>query len=482
MSRPTIGLIISVGWGVRTFLQTDVLATLLDAGRVVVFTDSSMVDELHARWGDRITVEALAPFAGPQQDTTAYGPAQGRHELAFQHRSATGTRRAKQRMHQPSSRRQRLSIAARRARAALGATVDGVTRLRRAAAGAFFEHHPIVVAHYEALFRRHGVSMVLSTVAYLPIETPPMLIAKRMGLVTGCWVNSWDNLTSKGPMALAFDHYFVWSDRIEDELRQNYPESVGRPCTATGVPHFDGYALPDDPGSRDALFRRLGLDPARPMVLYAACTPFLAPHEHRIVEQLADALRGNTLLGGAVLGETLAGVPQLVVRLHPNDPGTRFEALAERPEVTLQLARTSRDTTRGMQAFLPTDDENALALDTIRHADTVINIASTITLEAAICDRPVINVAYDLGPDPEHGRRIAAFYDYDHYRTVIEHNAAHLVRTPEALIDAVRHTLADPTDQRDGRRALATLWCGPNDGAAGHRLGVALLDAAGRVP
>ncbi len=467
MTRPTIGLVISVGWGVRTFLQSEVLPTLARAARVVVLTDPSMVEDLRARWGDQVAVEALYPFAGPQHDASAYGHLQGRHELAFQQMSMTTTRRAKQQMHRPHHWRHRLSLAARRARARMSATPARVARLRQDAGRAFLDHNAEAAAHYEQLFRQHALSMVVTTVAYLPIETPPLLVARRMGLATGCWVNSWDNLSSKGPMPQAFDHYFTWSEQVTDELRRYYPESADRPCRATGVPHFDGYASPASHWCREVLCERLDLDPARPIVLYATCTPFLAPNEHLVVERLADAMSNGKI----------AGDPQLVVRLHPNDPGTRFEALEQRPGVHLQLARTSRDTTRSMQAFLPTDDENQLAINTIRHADTVINIASTITLEAAISDRPVINVAYDLGPEARHTRQIERYYRYSHYRTVLDHDAVDLARSPEALLDGVRQALADPTHRRAGRRALAHRWCGPSDSGAGERLGTALVAA-----
>jgi CDP-glycerol glycerophosphotransferase (TagB/SpsB family) len=227
--------------------------------------------------------------------------------------------------------------------------------------------------------------------------------------------------------------------------------------------------------SREELCASKGLDPARPFVLYAACTPFLAPNEHLVVERLAD-----DLAKGAVPGR-----PQLLVRLHPADPGTRFADLEERPNIALDMPGAARDgRPAGIYAFCPDAAENRRAIAMIAHADVVVNIASTISLEAAIADRPTINVAYDLAPGstqtggPDRAR-IAGYYRYDHYQTVTDSGAVRIVHDPASLTEAIRDYLAAPSLHHTERAELARLWCSapdqpPADGLAGARLGAAL--------
>ena len=238
--------------------------------------------------------------------------------------------------------------------------------------------------------------------------------------------------------------------------------------TATGVPHFDGYADPDALPSRTTLCADLGLDPQRPIVLYAACTPYLAPDEPLVVSRLADDLARHPAR------------PQLFVRLHPADPGNRFTDIATRDDLVIEVPGAARDDRpAGITAFCPDPDEARRALATVTHADAVVNIASTISLEAALADRPTINVAFDLAPGAPHAERIASYYRYDHYRTVLDCDAARLVETPAALVDAISEAIAHPDAQRAGRARLAATWCQAPDasspiGGAGARLGAAL--------
>lgn len=462
-----VALLIGAGWGVRTFLQSEALDRLRRRARVLVLAPPPLLEVLRRRYGDALELATLHPF-DPWSGAT--GPVYRRYNAHFMRTAGTVTRRFKQRRDRPRAWRPRLAAALREAEAALRAGPARLRRLRAATQRAFaagFEH----AERYRELFARHGVRLAVSTVAYLPAEAAAALAARRAGIATACWVNSWDNLTSKGPLLADFDHYLVWSARMCQELDRYYPESAGRPCTVTGAPYFDGFSRDDYAWTRAELCRRTGLDPARPIVLYGTCTPFLAPDEHRIVERLADDL--------AALGPPS---PQLLVRLHPADGGGRFGALAERPDVTLQVPGAARDgAPAGIAAFCPSDEENMLAINTVRHADAVINIASTLTLEAAIADRPAINVAYDLAPGAPSAPHIAAYYGFDHYRTVLEHGAATVARDPEALIALVRQALADPTAGREGRRALADLWCSPRRGGAGRRLGDALVSLLDRA-
>ncbi|RMH18953.1 MAG: hypothetical protein D6696_11920 [Acidobacteria bacterium] len=458
--RPRIVLLIGTGWGVRTFLQTDVLPALAERARVSVLAAAGLCDGLRRQFPDLDP----APLAAFDPHRGRFGRFYERHNHHFLWLSRTGTRRINQQLQRRQLRGRKL---ARwwilRLLAVLGASRRSLERLRRAERTAFFADYP-EAARYASLLRRLAPRLVVSTVPHVAVELPPVLVAQDLGIATAAWINSWDNLTSKGAYPAVYDHYLTWSERMLEELRRYYPESAGRPLAAVGVPHFDWYRDEAMCWSRDELCRRLDLDPGRPLVLYATATPQLAPYEHRTVARLARDL--------AALPER----PQLLVRLHPADPGTRFEGLDLGPEVRLQAPGTGAG---ALHRFCPTAEENRRLVSTIRHADVVVNLASTITLEAAICDRPTINVAYDLGPEPRWGRIIERYYDtFDHYRTVVDLGAVRLARSPRALVAALQHYLAHPESERAARRRLVELWCGEVDGGAGRRLARAIFAAA----
>lgn len=455
-AQPTIVLLVSSGWGVRTFLQTDVLPELRRRARVVVFASPDLVSPLRERLGG-IPVEPLHPF---DPKVGAYGRAYRRRNHRFLRLSSTGTRRLKQADYRRTLRGlRRLSFDLLELDARLFARREGLAAMLERERRLLLRDHP-QAAEYERRLRGHGADLVVSTLPHAHEEAPPAIVARHLGIRTAAWINSWDNLTSKPAYYTGYDHYFAWSERLRCELLQYYPEAAAGTVDVTGVPHFDWYRQPPIP--REELFAAYGFDPRRPLVLYGAATPHLAPSEHLVVERLARDLARTEA--------------QLLVRTHPGDDGGRFLDLGA--GFAMQIpGRRGRGRIDG---YCPTVEENRELVSTIHHADVVVNLASTLTLDAAVCDRPVVNVAFDPLPQGSLSRAVDKYYThYDHYRTVVEHGAVRLARSPEELSARIADYLRDPGLDREGRRRVAELWCGPLDGQAGRRLAAALL---GRIP
>lgn len=459
MMQPTIVLLVSSGWGVRSFLQTEVLPELRKLARVVLFCAPDLMPPLRERLGEEIRIEPLHPFdplAG------AYGRAYRRRNHRFFRASSTATRRLKQAYHRKTlAGRKALAFDLLELEARLFPRRDGLSREREL----LLRDYPHA-AEYERRLR--GASLVVSTLPHAHEEAPPAVVARHLGIPVAAWINSWDNLTSKPAYFTAYDHYFVWSERMRSELLRYYPESAAGTVEVTGVPHFDWYRCPSMRRSREELCAAYGFDPRRPVVLYGTATPHLAPSEHLVVQRLARDLAGAEALG----------FPQLLVRLHPGEAGGRFRGWQPGPGVALQ-----RPGARGggkLGGYCPTLEENRELVSSIVNADVVVNLASTLTLDAALCDRPAVNVAYDLSPERSHQALIDEYYShYDHYRTVVESGAVRLARSPEELMAHTAAYLRDPALEREGRKRLVDLWCGPFDGGSGRRLAAGLLARIG---
>jgi hypothetical protein len=456
----TIVLLLSAGWGIRTFLQTDVLPELRRRARIVLFASPDLMPLLQARLGADIPIEPLHPF---DPNVGAYGRAYRRRNHRFFRLSSTGSRQIKQADHRKTlSGRRRLVFDLLELEARLWPLRDGLPRERQL----LLRDHPHA-ADYEQRLRAHGADLVISTLPHAHEEAPPVLVAQHLGIPTAAWINSWDNLTSKPAYFAAYDHYFVWGERMRAELLRYYPEAAGATVDVTGVPHFDWYRCDAMRMPREELCASYGFDPRRPLVLYGTATPHLSPAEHLVVRRLARDLAEAEALG----------FPQLLVRLHPGDAGGRFRDWHPGPSVALQVpGQRGRGRLGG---YCPTLEENREFVSSIVHADVVINLASTLTLDAALCDRPVVNIAFDLSPERSFQAVIDQYYTrYDHYRTVVESGAVRLARSSEELRHHIATCLQDPGLDREARRRLVELWCGPSDGASGRRLASAILGRA----
>jgi hypothetical protein len=130
-------------------------------------------------------------------------------------------------------------------------------------------------------------------------------------------------------------------------------------------------------------------------------------------------------------------------------------------------------------AVLPTESDVQFLANLTHHCDLNVNMASTMTLDFAIHDKPVVNVAFDVGSPPPHGTPLwDYYYRFEHYRPVVELRAARFARSREELWDQVSRYLADPSLDRDGRRKLVELEAGPQIGGSLARITETLVSIA----
>jgi CDP-glycerol glycerophosphotransferase (TagB/SpsB family) len=117
----------------------------------------------------------------------------------------------------------------------------------------------------------------------------------------------------------------------------------------------------------------------------------------------------------------------------------------------------------------PKDDLGHL-VRLLRDADVVINVASTIALDAAILDRPVIGVAYDPAGELPYDQSIRRYYDWTHMANVVRAQAMQLAHSPEDLQQKIVTYLRDPVLDRAGRQRIVEQQFGKVDGASVERV------------
>jgi hypothetical protein len=297
--------------------------------------------------------------------------------------------------------------------------------------------------------RTTGCRAILFTAPEMAIVRPLAHAAQRLGLRTIAIIHSFDNLSTKGRHSIMFDAYLVWSADMKSELLHVYPEIRESNIHIAGTTHFHFYTSPRHNATRTEVSESLGLDPARPIVLYAAGPDSLLPFEVPVVERLARDLADVTLTER----------PQIVVRPHPfeRDP-ERWKALAARvPQLAWSFPWEA--SAADPSWAVPSEDDLRAFCGLVRHSDVVVNAASTMSLDAAICDRPAVCVDYCLPPFEDFSAHLHAFYDYFHYRPITRSGAVPVVRSPGELVVEVVGALRAPARRQSQRAALVRQMC-----------------------
>ena len=130
----------------------------------------------------------------------------------------------------------------------------------------------------------------------------------------------------------------------------------------------------------------------------------------------------------------------------------------------------------GLAVDVTADSQQHLA-DTLRHSDVIVNVASTIAIEAAIFDTPVVNVAFDGETESPFEQSARRYYRFTHYVNITRHGAVRVAATPDELVSARRRATSPirrstPT----ARRKVALEQCQFLDGRAAERVADTLID------
>ena len=306
---------------------------------------------------------------------------------------------------------------------------------------------------------------VLLTTGPFQFEQPGVVAAaKNLGIRTLALIPSWDNPSTKSRMVLKYDGYIVWSEQTKRDLHQFYPDTRRVPTYVVGAPQFDIFFQERFLQSRAVFCHTQGLRCELPIILFAVGSPNVVQERYGALDLAAHVAEGR-------LGDV-----QLIVRPHPIHDNANMAALFGKFGPRVSLQRTAE---AGAALTARSQDERQIVewVNTFRHADVVVNLSSTVAIDAAIFDRPVVNLDYD--PEPGQPRQALVKevnHLWTHFKPVAESGGVWLTGSAEETLEAVKTYLAHPELHREKRRWIAEYVCGYLDGRCGERMAEAIID------
>ena len=316
----------------------------------------------------------------------------------------------------------------------------------------------------EPIFARHQPTLVATASPGLIFSEIPILRAARRRSIPAAAVDlSWDNLTNKFFPARQVERLVLWNSSMRDEACTLHGYQADR-VTVAGVPQFDSY-FRGPRSSREEFCRRTGLDPARRIITLATIPHSKFPHHEVVIDRLTDAMKAGAIREPA----------DLLVRLHPRDDARRYDKYARRPHVVVEkpFRQTATRSGDGMDIDFMSENTRQLA-DTLHHSDVVLNVASTIAIEAAIFDSPVINIGFD--GQPGSNRALMEWhYGSTHFQKVVRSGAVRIAQSENELVELINMYLAAPATDAAGRRRIVAEQCEYTDGRSAERVAAALV-------
>jgi hypothetical protein len=263
---------------------------------------------------------------------------------------------------------------------------------------------------------------------------------------------------------LPYDYFLVWNQGLKDQLIEMYdwikPENV----FVTGTPQFDFHFRSEFYVGREEFCESVGADPQRPIVFYATGMANHMPGEPELVEGIADML----------LAADESVRPQLLVRVYPKDQTGRFDDLKKRrPDILFPKIEWEPEW------LTPKYEDSYALVNTLRHCAVGINVASTVSLELCMFDKPVINVGYNPPSVPEGELSYARYYEFDHYKPVVDSGAVKVARSEREMSELIFDSLDNPAKGSSERRELIRRMFGDTlDGKSSIRVAETLARLA----
>jgi glycosyltransferase involved in cell wall biosynthesis len=311
---------------------------------------------------------------------------------------------------------------------------------------------------YLALMDTHHPDLVFSTALFDPIDLNVLRAARARKVRTIGMVKQWDNLSSKCFMQIHPHRLLVQNDHVKSDAIKfsDYPSKEIIVC---GVPQFDFHADPSMIILREKFLEQLGLSPSARYVLFAGSGPETAPEECDALKETAEALRANPDTRHFAV----------VYRPHPNYSQCSTDDLG------IVVHASHKRIKQGPAGWEFELDDIRQLISVLYHSDTVINIGSTVSIEAAIFDRPVICVAFGGATEPYWNTPLS-YYDNNHYVPIVKTGGVRVVKSAEALARTVAEFRKNPSLDREHRARLVHEYVVSADGRAAERAARAVRD------
>jgi hypothetical protein len=284
--------------------------------------------------------------------------------------------------------------------------------------------------------------------------------AQQLELPIAILIRSWDNLSTKAATIPAARGYLLWSNEMRRELRLLAPWIPEESIHVVGASQFDRHRMDCVP-DRTAFFEAVGLDPhsGGPLIMYSCGGTHLRKMDEYAIGHLLKLLNDDTFPPGT----------QVLVRLHPFLRRLHYvKSLIEHFPDDARVALWPRE-----DVAISLSDHEAL-LGALAYQAVNVNMASTMTIDSMIFDKPVVNVAFDDGTGFQSVRSVEDFYHFDHYHTIVEHGGIDIAYSPEELGRYINAAIENPAAKSAERADTVFFHVGQVDGLAGQRTAQAM--------
>ncbi len=279
--------------------------------------------------------------------------------------------------------------------------------------------------------------------------------AKKLNIKNVGMIRSWDNVTTKGILRIIPDYLLVNNDTIKNELkRYNFVED--NKILVIGIPHYDNYTK-QSRKSKEEFYKQMNFNLKEKMLLFA-------PIGNRyIIDNKTDE---------EVLKILAMSNNNILVRLPPGDE-VNFNRLYNKTNIYFD--KTGSKFWKGsIKSNEISNKDEEHFINSLYYSDIVICGPSTICIDAAVLDKPIILINFE-DKKRKYFNSISRYYDYNHMSYIIKSGGVKVANSKQDLRKFIDIYLKNSKVDQEKRQLLVKKQVYSFDGRSTQRLAKVLF-------
>lgn len=310
-------------------------------------------------------------------------------------------------------------------------------------------------AAYLPLIDQYKPDLIFVTTLFDRMDLGLMKAARKRRVKTVGMPKSWDSITSKCFMPIKPSVMLAQNEIIKGEAIR-FGDMPSESICVVGIPQFDFYfksmIVP-----RDEFLRTIGVPEGGKYILFTGGGLDLFPDECEVLGGIVKQMEKDPAYAGY----------SLVYRPHPNYGWCEGVASSSKRVIVASSYKRIRETASGWEFE---QDDIRYLLNSLHHADVVLHMASTIAIETAVLDRPMVGIACDGATQKPFYRSSERYYSTDHYAVLARSGGMKIARTEEKIMESISLYLHDQSLDKKGRERIVKDELVYTDGKSGERI------------
>lgn len=324
----------------------------------------------------------------------------------------------------------------------------------------FLDQLTISKDEHREYFEKYHPALFFATDLFNTSDVHFLAEAKQRKIFTIGMVRSWDNITGKGLFRIKPDRIVVTNSIIKSEVIRYEDEKNDQKIEVVGLIELDFYINSHSICSREDFFNKIKLDSSKKTILFTPAGKRFYDADWYILEVLMELTKHEF------------PQVQILVRYPPNDDANLGDTEHKNNFAIDRPGRQFKENVFKDQE-LNLEDMIWLA-NVIYHTDMIVGYNSTLCIEMALFDKPIITVAFDESPNKPYLKSSRRFLNFSHVKEFHKTGCAKIAYSPQDLKEHIGLYLSHPQSDRINRQQMLIKQGEKKDGRSGERLALFL--------